>query len=93
MQKLEAQAALYLIQETQPEVQAPAPKVVDDMVLSNRRLTVLLEISRSLTSITDLDELLSHIIKMAAEVLQVERATLFIHDKNEKSFGHEPVLA
>ncbi|MBK7265385.1 MAG: GAF domain-containing protein [Ignavibacteriales bacterium] len=84
MQKLEAQAALYLIQETQPEVQAPAPKVVDDMVLSNRRLTVLLEISRSLTSITDLDELLSHIIKMAAEVLQAERATLFIHDKNRK---------
>lgn len=81
VQKLEAQASLYLIQETQPEVQALAPKVVDDVVLSNRRLTVLLEISRSLTSITDLDELLSHIIKMAAEVLQAERATLFIYDK------------
>lgn len=78
--KLEVQASPFLIHET--HVEAPAPvKVVDDVLLTNRRLTVLLEISRSLTSITDLDELLSHIIKMAAEVLHAERATLFIYDK------------
>ncbi|MBK7866467.1 MAG: GAF domain-containing protein [Ignavibacteriales bacterium] len=82
VQKLEATASPFLIHETRVEAPAPPAKVVDDVVLTNRRLTVLLEISRSLTSITDLDELLSHIIKMAAEVLQAERATLFIYDKN-----------
>ncbi|GAB1441893.1 hypothetical protein MASR2M39_07280 [Ignavibacteriales bacterium] len=83
VQKLETAASSFLIRESPVEVQPETVKVVDDVVLSNRRLTVLLEISRSLTSITDLDELLSHIIKMAAEVLQAERATLFIHDKNK----------
>jgi transcriptional regulator with GAF, ATPase, and Fis domain len=81
VQKLEAQASAFLIHEPHVESPAPPTKVVDDVVLTNRRLTVLLEISRSLTSITDLDELLSYIIKMAAEVLQAERATLFIYDK------------
>jgi DNA-binding response OmpR family regulator len=65
-----------------PKTSAPA-KETDDIILVNKRLTVLLEISRSLTSITDLDELLSHIIKMTAEVLSAERATVFIYDKEK----------
>lgn len=81
VQKLEAEASAFLIHTSLVEVPAAQMRVVDDVILSNKRLTVLLEITRSLTSITDLDELLSHIIKMAAEVLQVERATLFIYDK------------
>jgi CheY-like chemotaxis protein len=79
--KLETQVSQFLIHETPVEKPVVQPREVDAVILTNKRLTVLLEISRSLTSITDLDELLSHIIKMATEALQVERATLFIHDK------------
>ena len=48
-----------------------------------KKLSVLLEISRSLNSIVDFDELLHRIVSLAAETLQAERATLFIVDKRK----------
>lgn len=56
-------------------------KKVDSVVKESKKLSVLLEISRSLSSITDFDELLNRIISLAADTLNAERATLFIRDK------------
>lgn len=81
--KLKDAVAIFFKDEVVPQKPAVADSGVDKLILANKRLTVLLELTRSLTSITDLDELLSHTIKMTAEVLSVERATVFIFDKEK----------
>src|ERR687887_2621481 len=45
-----------------------------------RNLSVLLEVSKALASHVRLDELLATIISKTAEVLDAERATLFLYD-------------
>lgn len=57
---------------------------IDEVLHESKKLSVLLEISRSLNSITDFELLLQHIIELAAETLAAERATLFIVDKKTK---------
>ncbi len=53
-----------------------------DVFNEAKKLSVLFEISKSLNSITNFDELLEHIVKLAAESLEAERATLFLVDKS-----------
>lgn len=62
----------------------PEPPKVDRVVYENKKLSVLLEISRSLNAIKDFDELLHHIVVLAADTISAERATLFIVDKQKK---------
>jgi len=57
---------------------------VDSIVSQNKRLSVLFEISKSINSIRDFDEMLHHIVEIAASALGAERATLFIADKRKK---------
>ncbi|MFA6598380.1 MAG: GAF domain-containing protein [Ignavibacteriaceae bacterium] len=57
---------------------------VDSVVSQNKRLSVLFEISKSINSIKDFDEMLHHIVEVAASALDAERATLFIVDKQKK---------
>ena len=45
-----------------------------------RNLSILLEVSKALASHVRLDELLATIISKTAEVLDAERATLFLYD-------------
>lgn len=56
----------------------------DNLHYENKKLSVLLEISRTLNAKTNLDELLSAIVDLACEVLNSERGTLFILDKKKK---------
>lgn len=58
-------------------------KTASDSNYEGKKLSVLLEISRSLNSIKNFDELLHKIIVLAADALNAERATLFILD-NER---------
>lgn len=76
-------SALFAKGEVLPKSTIPAETKIDDVIYTNKRLTVLLEISKSLTSIKELDELLTHIIKLTADALSSERATLFILDKEK----------
>lgn len=46
-----------------------------------KKLSVLFEISKYINSINNFDELLSTIIKLSQDAFNVERATLFVHDK------------
>lgn len=48
--------------------------------LDNKRLVRMVEVSRTLNSATHLDQLLSHIIKEAAELTQSEAASIFLLD-------------
>jgi DNA-binding response OmpR family regulator len=57
---------------------------VDSIVFQNKRLSVLFEISKSINCIKDFDEMLHHIVEVAANSLDAERATLFIVDKQTK---------
>lgn len=57
---------------------------VDSIVSQNKKLSVLLEISKSINCIKDFDEMLHHIVELAANSLDAERATLFIVDKQKK---------
>lgn len=84
VQKLESVTTGFFEEEVPEPVNAEQENKVDRLLQLNKRLTVLLELTRSLTSITDLDELLAHIVKMTPEVLAAERATVFIHDKSKK---------
>lgn len=84
VQKLETAATDFLQEATTEQVVVEPENHVDRLIQLNKRLTVLLELTRSLTSITDLDELLAHIVKLAPDVLVAERATVFIHDKSKK---------
>ncbi|MCK6606243.1 MAG: GAF domain-containing protein [Ignavibacteriaceae bacterium] len=63
-----------------PDAQADLNQVVHQ----NKKLSILLEILRSLTSVSDLDELLMRIITLGAELFDSERATLFIVDKQRR---------
>lgn len=53
----------------------------EDISFNSKKLSVLLEISRSLNSKTNFNDLFTSIINIAAEALNAERATLFIVDK------------
>lgn len=53
---------------------------VEEIHYESKKLSVLYEISKILTSKTNLDDLLSNIILLAADGLNAERATLFIVD-------------
>lgn len=57
---------------------------VDSVVSQNKKLSVLSEISKSINCIKDFDEMLHHIVELAANSLDAERATLFIVDKQKK---------
>lgn len=57
--------------------------MVDQVISESKKLTVLLEISRSINSKTSLDEVLDSIVKLAGSALEAERATLFIVDRQE----------
>lgn len=46
-----------------------------------RQLASLLEVSRALATVIDLDSLLAVIVDKATEVLEAERASIFIHDE------------
>lgn len=65
-------------------VEQPVTPQVDSIVSQNKRLSVLFEISKSINCIKDFDEMLKHIIEVAANSLSAERATLFIVDKEKK---------
>jgi len=63
--------------------EAAAPQV-DSIVSQNKRLSVLFEISKSINCIKNFDEMLMHIIEVAANSLEAERATLFIVDRKRQ---------
>jgi phosphoserine phosphatase len=52
----------------------------NDVKMRNELLQQLLEISRHLASMTDLERILNLIIERAAKLLDVERATVFLYD-------------
>jgi putative methionine-R-sulfoxide reductase with GAF domain len=62
----------------------PTKEKISEVLNEAKKLSVLFEISKSLNSITNFDELLAHIIKLAAETLNAERSTLFLVDKENK---------
>ncbi len=66
------------------EFEQVVAKKVDKVLYESKKLSVLLEISKSLNSITDFDELLHTIIVLAADALNAERATLFLLDRKKK---------
>lgn len=53
---------------------------VEEIQYESKKLSVLFEISKILTSKTNLDDLLSDIVMLATDGLNAERATLFIVD-------------
>ncbi len=80
VEEVVAPKAVEVQEAVVPEITAK----VDQVVQESKKLSVLLEISRSLNSITDFDELLHRIIVLSADTLNAERATLFIVDKKKK---------
>jgi phosphoserine phosphatase RsbU/P len=48
-----------------------------------RQLHSLLEVSKALATVIDLDSLLAVIVDKATEVMEAERASIFIHDEDE----------
>jgi len=62
----------------------PEQPKVDSIVSQNKRLSVLFEISKSINGVKDFDEMLQHIVEVAANSLDAERATLFIVDAKRK---------
>lgn len=67
----------------------PALHVVHDLKRSVRRLSVLLEVSRTLSSESDLDHLLAKIMESATRVLEADRCTLFLVDYlNDQLWSH-----
>ena len=63
-----------------------------DLKKQNEILRQLLEISRHLSSITDLEHILHLIIDRAAKLLDVERATVFLYDSATKELYIEAAL-
>ena len=76
-----AQQSVELVVEQPEEPQVPQ---VETIVSQNIRLSVLFEISKSISCIKDFDEMLKHIVEVAANSLSAERATLFIVDQQKK---------
>ncbi len=89
---LEFDKLLYIIEDIfhksaaakiQIEGESKETKIAD-VIHETKKLSVLLEISRSLHSIVDFDELLHRIIVLVTDTVQAERATLFLVDKTRK---------
>jgi adenylate cyclase len=59
-------------------------KVYESMNNTQKKVTVLLETTRSLASILDLDKLIKVIMDSAKELLSSDRCTLFLHDPERK---------
>jgi putative methionine-R-sulfoxide reductase with GAF domain len=57
---------------------------IENVIYETKKLSILLEVSRSLNSIADFDELLHRIIILVTETVQAERATLFLVDQKRK---------
>lgn len=89
-EKLQSEVKLILDKPIQPSVeevieQPVEPQAqVDSIVSQNKRLSVLFEISKSINCIKNFDEMLKHIVEVAANSLSAERATLFIVDQQKK---------
>ena len=87
-EKLQTEVKLILKQKKNRTVEeiAEAQEIppVDSLVSQNKKLSVLFEISKSINCIKDFDEMLLHIVEIAANSLDAERATLFIVDKKQK---------
>ncbi|KAJ3373472.1 hypothetical protein HDU91_000087 [Kappamyces sp. JEL0680] len=58
--------------------------VYESMNTTQKKVTVLLETTRSLASILDLDKLIKVIMDSAKELLSSDRCTLFLHDPERK---------
>ena len=54
------------------------------MMNTRKKVTVLLETTKSLSSILDLNKLIDMIMESAKELLSSERCTLFLHDAERK---------
>lgn len=63
-----------------------------DMKMRNELLRQLLEISRHLASVTDLERILHLIIERAAKLMDVERATVFLYDSSTEELYIEAAL-
>jgi signal transduction histidine kinase len=61
--------------------QSPAPP--EEGLVEKKELTALIEISRLLVSTAGKDELLSHILSAAAELMNVEACSIILHDKEQ----------
>lgn len=87
-EKLQSEVKAILNKKIEEPVEAFIEKQevpqVDSIVSQNKRLSVLFEISKSINCIKDFDEMLLHIVELAANSLDAERATLFIVDKQKK---------
>ncbi|KAI8902572.1 hypothetical protein BC833DRAFT_342278 [Globomyces pollinis-pini] len=59
-------------------------KIIDSMKNTQKKVTVLLDTTRSLASILDLDTLIKRIMDSAKELLSSDRCTLFLHDPERK---------
>ncbi|KAJ3261103.1 hypothetical protein HK103_006412 [Boothiomyces macroporosus] len=59
-------------------------KIYESMHTTQKKVTVLLETTRSLASILDLDKLIKVIMDSAKELLSSDRCTLFLHDPERK---------
>ena len=66
------------------QIESSKETSIEDVIHETKKLSVLLEISRSLNSIVDFDELLHRIIVLVSETVLAVRATLFIVDKQRK---------
>ncbi|NCQ18844.1 MAG: GAF domain-containing protein [Ignavibacteria bacterium] len=87
-EKLQLEVKLILKQKRDRTVEEIAEMrevpPVDSLVSQNKKLSVLFEISKSINCIKDFDEMLLHIVEVAANSLDAERATLFILDSQKK---------
>lgn len=66
------------------EVPAEKPREVKhaDILLETKKLSILIEISRTINSQNNFDDMLESIVNLASGALDAERATLFLVDKN-----------
>lgn len=59
-------------------------RTIESIVSRNKKLSSLLDIANKLNSETKLDSLLNMIVKLSAEILDAERASLFLIDYEKK---------
>ncbi len=63
------------------------PRVVAQVAELLRRFSVLIEVNKTVGKSITLDEMLSHLIEVIAEVLHADRATLFLqYDRARELF-------
>ena len=65
------------------EVILAKPHVEKPPAYQGRQFLILLEIARHIGNITDFDELLKIIVKLATDAFEAERATVFVIDKEK----------